>query len=76
MPPPLPLIVRFVLPAAADDEAVRVSALVVVVEAGLKLAVTPLGSPVTLNATLLEKPPPGVTVMVLVPLAPCFSVTL
>ena len=39
-------------------------------EAGLKLAVTPVGSPVALNATLLVNPPVRAIVTVLVTLAP------
>jgi len=58
-------------PAVAAPDAVSVSALLVpVVEAGLKLAVTPLGNPLAASATLLVKPPLRVIVIVLAPLAP------
>jgi hypothetical protein len=43
---------------------------VVVVVAGLKLAVTPVGNPVALKATVPANPPVRVIVMVLVPLDP------
>ena len=59
-----------VVPVVAVAEAVKVRVLVPVVEAGLKLAVTPDGSPPALRATLPVKPPTGVTVMVLVPVPP------
>ena len=51
-------------------DAVNVSELVPVVEAGLNAAVTPAGSPLALKATLPLNPPVGVTVMVLVAVAP------
>jgi hypothetical protein len=58
-------------------EAANVNTLLVPdVEGGLKLAVTPLGSPLALKATLLAKPPVGVMVIVLVPLAPRLTVRL
>jgi hypothetical protein len=41
-----------------------------VVLLGLNEAVTPLGTPDALSATLLVKPPDGVSVMVVVALAP------
>ena len=63
------------VPVAAVAFAVRVNVLVVVVGFGLKDAVTPLGRPEALNVTLPVKPPNGVTVMVLVPLFPCTTVT-
>lgn len=71
-----------VAPAAAAAEAVNVKVLVagvaVVMEAdvGLKLAVTPLGKPLTLNATLPVNPPLGVTVMALVAVPPCATLAL
>jgi hypothetical protein len=55
-------------------ESVRV--LVPVVEAGLKTAVTPLGSPLALKAALPLKPPDGVTVMTLVAVDPWVMVTV
>jgi hypothetical protein len=58
-------------PRVAALDAVRVNALLVpVVEGGLKLAVTPVGNPPALSATLLAKPPVRAIVIVLVPLAP------
>lgn len=73
--PATPVIVSVDVPVVAVPLAVSVSVLVVVVELGLNAAVTPLGRPVTLKLTLLLKPFSGVTVMVLVPLAPCRTVT-
>ena len=71
IPPPVPVTVTVVAPAAAALEAVKVSVLVPVAsEVGLKLAVTPLGKPLTLNATLLVNPPLGVRVTVLVAVPP------
>jgi hypothetical protein len=60
-------------PTVAVLEAVRVNRLEsVVVGLGLKLAVTPLGSPVAESVTPELKPLAGVTVMVsLVLVAPC-----
>lgn len=64
-------------PAAAVLDAVKVSVLVPVVkEVGLKLAVTPVGNPLALNATLLVNPPLGVTVTVLVPVPPWAALAL
>ena len=57
-------------PVVAVLLAVSVSALVVVAEAGLNEAVTPVGSPEADRLTLLLKPFCGVIVMVLVPLLP------
>ena len=51
--------------------AVSVSTLEVVDDAGLKEAVTPLGNPDTVKATLPVNPPVSATVIVSVPLAPC-----
>jgi len=61
----------FAEPNVAALEAVKVTVeLVPVVEGGLKVAVTPLGSPVALKATLPANPPTRVTVSVLAALAP------
>jgi hypothetical protein len=69
-PPPAPLMVTLAVTIAAVLEAVRVSVLLPpVVEAGLKLAVTPLGNAPTLKATLLVKLV-RLIVIVLAPLAP------
>ena len=56
--------------------AVNVSVLVVVVEAGLNAAVTPLGNPDADKLTLPLKPFTGLTVTVSAPLAPCVMLTL
>jgi hypothetical protein len=69
-PPPVPVIVTVAGPIVAAFEAVSVSALLVPgAEAGLKLAVTPLGAPLALNVTLPVKPPVRAIAIVLVPLA-------
>ncbi len=76
-PPPVPLTVTDAVPALAAPDAASVRvALVPVVEAGLNVAVTPLGSPVAVNATLLVNPPVRVIVIVLAPLAPRFTIKL
>jgi hypothetical protein len=50
--------VTFAEPNGAALEAVKVTVeLVPVVEGGLKVAVTPLGNPLALKATLLVNPP-------------------
>jgi hypothetical protein len=64
------------VPAAAVLLAVSVSALVVVALAGLNAAVTPLGRPEAVKATLPVKPFFGVIVSVLEPLALCAIDTL
>jgi len=64
------------MPADAEFEAVKVNVLVPVALAGLNAAVTPLGNPETVRFTLLLNPFCGAMVMVLVPLAPCFTVRL
>jgi hypothetical protein len=68
--------VTVALPVVAVLDAVKVSVLVPVVEAGLKDAVTPLGSVPVLRLTLPANPPIGVTVTVLVPVLPCTTVAL
>jgi len=69
--------VTLAAPRVAVTEAVNVNTLLVpVAEAGLKLAVTPLGNPLALKATLPVKPPVRVIVIVLVPLAPRLTVRL
>src|SRR5262245_30139106 len=53
-------------PSVAVAEAVKVTELLLpVVEAGLKLAVTPVGNPLALNATPPVKPPVRVIVIAL-----------
>src|SRR5215471_8820609 len=70
-PPPVAVMVTFAEPNVAELEAVKVAVLLVpVVEGGLKLAVTPLGSPVALKAKLPVNPPTRVMESVLTALAP------
>jgi hypothetical protein len=73
--PDTPLTVTVTVPVAADALAVSVNVLVVVVGFGLNPAVTPLGKPEALKVTLPVKPFTGFTVIVLVPLFPCVTVT-
>jgi hypothetical protein len=73
--PEAPVIVTVDVPAAAVLLAASVNVLVLVVLLGLNDAVTPPGRPVADRPTLPLKPFCGVTVMVLVPLAPCATVT-
>ena len=68
--PELPVIVTVTVPAVAVLSAESFSVLEVRVLLGLKDAVTPPGKPDADKLTLPEKPPWGVTLMVLVPLAP------
>jgi hypothetical protein len=65
-----PVTITLAVPVAAVAEAVNVRALVPVVGFGEKLTVTPDGSPLALKVTLPAKPPLGVTVIVLVAVAP------
>jgi hypothetical protein len=75
--PPVPVTVTVAAPRVAVPEAVNVNTLLVpVAEAGLKLALTPLGNPLALKATAPVKPPVRVIVIVLVPLAPRLTVRL
>src|SRR5713101_5572905 len=69
----LPVMVTVAVPTGAALLAESVSVLVPV---GLKEAVTPLGKPDADKLTVPEKPPCGVTVMVLVLLAPCMKLRL
>ena len=63
-------------PRVAVVEAVKVTVLLVpVVEAGLKLGVTPVGKPLALNATLLLKPPARVIVIALFAVEPRVTFT-
>ena len=62
------------VPEAAVLLAVKVIVLVVVVEAGLNEAVTPLGRPDADKLTLALNPFCGVIVTVLVPVAPAVTV--
>ena len=69
--PLTPEIVTFVVPVAAPVDAVNVTVLLVVVEAGEKAAVTPAGRPLALSVTEPLNPPDGATVIVLVAELPC-----
>src|SRR5262245_12962683 len=74
--PLVPVIVMVAGPSVAVVDALKVTLLLVpVVDAGVKLAVTPAGSPVALSATLPVNPPVCVIVIVLLALAPRFTVT-
>ena len=74
--PLTPVIVIVAAPSVAVLEAVNVRVLVLVVEAGLNAAVTPAGNPLALSATAPANPPDGVTVIVLVPVAPRVTAAL
>ena len=74
--PLVPATVTVTVPVAAVLLAVSVNVLVLVVLPGLNDAVTPLGRPDADKLTLPLKPFCGVTMMMLVPLAPCTTVTL
>jgi hypothetical protein len=68
--PDVPVMVTVAVPVLALLPACRVRVLVEAVELGLKLAATPLGSPEADRLTLPVKPLAGVTVIVLLPVAP------
>jgi hypothetical protein len=68
--PMVPVTVIVVVPTTAADVALSVMMLVVAVVAGLKEAVTPVGSPEVARVTLPVKPVLGVTVIVAGALAP------
>src|SRR5258708_38769815 len=68
--PEVPVMVTMAVPVEAALLAVKVSVLVAAVGLALNDAVTPLGSPEADKLTLLVKPFCGVTVIVLVPIAP------
>jgi hypothetical protein len=74
--PDFPVMVRVTVPVVATLLAVNVNVLVLAVLLGLNDAVTPLGKPDADKPTLPLKPFCGLTVMVLVPLAPCTIVRL
>ena len=69
--PDVPVTVTLAVPTVAVLVAVNVNVLVLVVFAWLNDAVTPLGRPDADKPTLPLKPLCGMTVTVLVPLAPC-----
>ncbi len=70
LPPEVPVMVTAEVPSVAELAAVRISVLLPVVLAGLKDAVTPPGRPVAAKATGPLNPFCGVTVIVLLPVAP------
>jgi hypothetical protein len=74
--PEVPVMVTVTVPVVAELLAVSVNVLVLVAVLGLKDGVTPLGRPVADKLTLPLKPFCGVTVIVLVPLAPWAIVKL
>ena len=69
--PEVPVMVTVARPSVAVLDAVSVNVLLVVALAGLKDAVTPEGRPLAERATDPAKLLMPLTVMVLVPLAPC-----
>ena len=74
--PEIPVIVTVDAPVVAVLLAVSVKELVVVAEAGLKAAVTPLGKPDADRLTLPVNPLSGATAIVLEPLDPWATVRL
>jgi len=74
--PEVPVMMTLTVPVVAVLLAVRAKELVFVVLVGLKEAVTPVGRPEADKLTLPLKPFCGVTVIVLVPVAPCVMVRL
>jgi hypothetical protein len=73
--PDVPVTVIVKAPVVAVLLAVSVSTLELVVDVGLNEAVTPLGRPDTVNATLPVNVPVSFTVIVSVPLAPCLTLS-
>src|SRR5262252_4715508 len=71
--PLVPVTVTVADPVVAVVEAVKVRVLAPVVDAGLKLAVTPAGKPLAVSETLPLKPFSRLTVIVLLPVPPCFT---
>lgn len=74
--PEEPVTVNVTVPTAAVAFEASVNVLTLAVLLGLNDAVTPLGKPDIDKLTLPVKPFSGATVIVLVPPAPCVSVTL
>jgi len=74
--PEVPVMLTVTVPVVAVLLAVSVKVLVAVAGFALNDAATPLGKPEADKLTLPLKPFCGVTVIVLVPLAPCVTVTL
>lgn len=75
MPPETPLMVMVDMPDTELAPAVSVNVLVELAEAGLNFAVTPVGRPAAVKATLALNPFVGTTVIVLVPGLPGEIVT-
>ena len=71
----MPVTVTVAVPVVALALAARVKVLDDVDAVGLKLAVTPVGRPDAENVTFPVKPLIGVTVIVLVPLLPCTTLS-
>src|SRR5215472_9715875 len=69
--PLVPVAVTLAVPTVAVLETVKVNVLLPVVDAGLKLAVTPAGNPLAARATVPENPFTGATLMVPLPVPPC-----
>ena len=63
-PPPIPVIVSALLPGFVDRLIVTVKVELPLAGLGVKLALAPTGSPLTLRVTRLVKPLPGVIVTV------------
>jgi len=74
--PDVPVMVTVEVPVVAVAVAVNVTVLVDVVGFVPKAAVTPDGNPEAERLTLPVKPPEGVTVIVLLALLPCVTLTL
>lgn len=74
--PELAVMVTSALPVVAEDEALSVRMLWLSVGVGEKVAVTPLGRPLALSATMPEKPPDFPMRIVDLPLSPWFKVRL
>ena len=72
--PEVPVTVTVEVPGAAVLLAVKVSVLVLVAGFALNDGVTPVGRPDAVRFTFPVNPFVGVTVIVLVPLAPCATV--
>lgn len=74
--PLVPVMVTVAAPTVAVSEAVKVSVLPAdpVTEDGLKAAVTPVGRPLTVKATVSLKPLIADTVTLLVAVVPCMTV--
>lgn len=72
----VPVMVTVVVPVAAVELALNVTTDVCVALSAPNVAVTPDGRPVAVNVTAPLNPFCGVSVIVLVPVAPCATVTL